>query len=101
MSRPRDEEFDCPVCGETVPAGAKSCPECGACGKSGWSGEAHLDGVDLPDEKDDFDYDRWVDEELNRMTRPRRRAWIWWGAAALVLAAWLALEFCRVGLLFR
>jgi hypothetical protein len=101
MSRSRKEEFDCPVCGETVPAGAKSCPECGACEKSGWSGEAYLDGVGLPDEKDDFDYDRWAEEQLNRAARPRGRAWIWWVAAVLVLLALLYSEFFPLGNLFR
>ena len=101
MSRRRDEDFDCPVCGETVPAGAKSCPECGACEKSGWSGEAHLDGVNLPEEKDDFDYDQWAEEQLRRASRPRSFAWCWWLGAALLLASLLAWEFLRFGVLFR
>lgn len=42
--------FSCPVCGADVPRNAKSCPECGACEKSGWSEDRYLDGVDLPDE---------------------------------------------------
>jgi hypothetical protein len=41
----------CPVCGETVPRGAKACPGCGADGRSGWNEHAtRYDGLDLPDE---------------------------------------------------
>jgi hypothetical protein len=43
-------DFDCPVCGAEVPGGSKSCPECGACEKSGWSEDQYLDGIDLPED---------------------------------------------------
>src|SRR4051812_21385480 len=56
------EPFTCPICGESVPGGAKSCSECGACEKSGWSGEADYDGVGLPDE--DFNYDQFTAQEF-------------------------------------
>jgi hypothetical protein len=80
-------EFDCPVCGETVPAGAKSCPECGACEKSGWSEDQRYDALNLPDE--DFDHDKFVEEEFGGPTRktPSRR--IWAIAAGLVVLAFL------------
>jgi hypothetical protein len=42
--------FTCPVCGAEVPRRARSCPDCGACEKSGWSEDRYLDGVGLPDE---------------------------------------------------
>lgn len=39
----------CPVCGETVPPGARACPGCGADERSGWNEEAtRYDGLDLP-----------------------------------------------------
>lgn len=42
---------ECPVCGETVPRGARACPGCGADERSGWNDEAtRYDGLDLPDE---------------------------------------------------
>jgi len=56
MSRDFTPPHECPVCGETVPRGAKACPGCGADGRSGWDEEAtRYDGLDLPDEafKDD------------------------------------------------
>jgi hypothetical protein len=53
--------FQCPVCGEDVPAKAKSCPHCGACEKSGW-GDTSADGLDLPE--DDFDYEKFTGEEF-------------------------------------
>ena len=41
----------CPVCGESVPRGAKACPGCGADERSGWNEDAaRYDGLDLPNE---------------------------------------------------
>jgi len=55
------QTFECPACGEDVPAKAKACPHCGACEKSGWSDDA-TDGIGLPD--DDFDYEKFTAEEF-------------------------------------
>lgn len=42
---------NCPVCGESVPRGAKACPHCGADERAGWDEEAtRYDGLDLPEE---------------------------------------------------
>ena len=41
---------ECPVCGEHVSAGARSCPACGADARTGWSEDTRYDGLDLPDE---------------------------------------------------
>ncbi len=52
--------FECPACGEDVPAKAKACPHCGACEKSGW-GDDSADGLGLDD---DFDYEKFTAEEF-------------------------------------
>jgi predicted nucleic acid-binding Zn ribbon protein len=42
---------ECPVCGDAVPRGAKSCPGCGADERTGWNEyTTRYDGLDLPDE---------------------------------------------------
>jgi len=71
----RRKPFECPVCGEDVPANAKSCPECGACEKSGWSEELQSSGLDLPE--DDFDYDRFVAKEYEGGAKKSPTQWMW------------------------
>ena len=54
--RPRRRSFDCPHCGNAVPAKALACPACGSDASSGWSDEADAWAGDLPggyDEEDD------------------------------------------------
>ena len=87
--KPRRDPFPCPVCGEDVPAKAKSCPECGACDKSGWSPDAGQDGLDLPEDEEDFDYDKFLEQEFGqpRTGVPR----LWWVVALVVLFAFLAM----------
>ena len=62
-----DLTFNCPVCGADVPRRAKSCPECGACEKSGWSEDQYLDGLNLPDEN--FNYEEDTALEFGRGSR--------------------------------
>jgi hypothetical protein len=74
----------CPNCGAEVPRNAKACPECGSDEETGWSEEASTDGLDLPDEK--FDYNEFVDREFGDKTPvPRGIRWFWWLIAVLVL----------------
>ena len=82
--------FSCPVCGQEVPPNAKACPECGACGKSGWNFQASPDGLGLPDD-DEFDYDKFIEGEFGRASRPRGRQRFWWWTALLVLIAFVSL----------
>jgi hypothetical protein len=81
---PFEPPGDCPVCGEPVPAGRKSCPQCGSDARSGWSDETPQDALDLPDE--DFSYRDFVQKELGgggRRTRPRL---FWWIVGLVMLA---------------
>ncbi len=79
--------------------GAKSCPDCGACEKSGWNEEeSSYDGLDLPGE-DDFDYEKFKEEEFGE---PRKAAGIprFWKITAFIMVIILgALTF--FDLLFR
>ena len=78
--------FPCPVCGEDVPAKARACPNCGACEKSGWNEEASgTDGLDLPD--DDFDYEKFKEEEFGSPRKPRGKELVWKivGAGVVIL----------------
>ena len=83
----------CPNCGAEVPPNAKACPECGSDEQTGWSEEAHYDGLDLPDDK--FDYDDFVKKEFSRgKPMPRDVHWFWW-LLAIALAAGLFLVWWR------
>ena len=84
--------FECPVCGESVRAGSKSCPECGACEKSGWSRDAAYDGSGLPD--DEFDYGQFVAKEFGQ-SAPKRGARRWWAIVALILLIAMLLPVLR------
>jgi hypothetical protein len=77
----------CPICGATVPAGARSCPECGADERTGWDEEnTRYDGLDLPDEAFDSD------DTPRRQRPPQRRgpnglSLFWWVVGVVLLAA--------------
>lgn len=61
----------CPVCGESVPRGAKACPGCGADERSGWDEDAtRYDGLDLPDAA-------FADENTERAARREHSRWLW------------------------
>jgi len=80
----------CPNCGTEVPPGAKACPECGSDEKTGWSGEASYDHLNLPGE--DFDYDDFVKREIvGERAIPRGVHWFWWLVAILVIAGLIGL----------
>ena len=90
--------FPCPACGEDVPAKAKACPHCGACDKSGWNeDESGADGLDLPGE--DFDYDKFVQNEFGSPAKRSGPALIWKITAVVLLIATVLLF--GAGFLFR
>jgi hypothetical protein len=75
---------NCPNCGADVPPDATACPECGADEKTGWSEEAYVGGLNLPDET--FDYDEFVGREFGAKPRPPRGiSWFWWAVAAALV----------------
>ena len=80
----------CPNCGAEVPRNARACPECGSDEQTGWSEEAHVDGLDLPEEK--FDYEDFVEREFgSKNPVPHGIHCFWWVIAVLVLGAFLFL----------
>ncbi len=64
---PRRRPFDCPHCGNAVPAKALACPACGSDASSGWSDDADAWAGDLPGgydgDDDDFDYEETLRRE--------------------------------------
>ena len=80
----------CPNCGAEVPPRAKACPECGSDEQTGWSEEAQVGGLGLPDEE--FNYDDFVKREFgSKNPVPRGVHWFWWVVAVLVVAGLLFL----------
>jgi hypothetical protein len=89
-SRPRTPEV-CPVCGEDVPPKSLACPECGSDHNTGWKESADTyDGVDVTD-RDDFDYDEFVEREFgeNPSPKPAGIKAVWWVTAIVLLIAFL------------
>jgi hypothetical protein len=82
----------CPNCGADVPTRAKACPECGACEETGWSDDAKLDALGLPD--DSFDYDEYAKRDFGKGGKKAGRSRlkpIWWIAAIIILIVMLLL----------
>lgn len=81
----------CPNCGAEIPCGAKACPQCGSDEETGWSEEALVSGLDLPE--GNFNYNDFVKREFGGKTRnpvPRGLHWFWWLVAiGLVLGFFL------------
>ncbi len=77
----------CPNCGADLPKNAPACPDCGADETTGWSDQAEVGALDLPEEK--FDYSEFVEKEFgeNKII-PHPLRWYWW-LVALLLAGLL------------
>lgn len=79
-----------------MPRGQKACDSCGACDQTAWKGDSHVyDGLDLPDDQEDFDYDDFIQREFG--TSPSGKKRLRWNkeifvrvVAAILLAAMLA-----------
>jgi len=80
----------CPVCGERVPPKSLACPECGADERSGWKeNAADYDGLNLPDQEEEFDYDDFVKQEFGGAKEKAAAKGWWWVAAVLLLLAFV------------
>ena len=45
---------ECAQCGEPIPRNARACPSCGADERTGWRESSIYDGLDLPDDENEF-----------------------------------------------
>ena len=83
----------CPNCGAEVPPKAKACPECGACEQTGWSENADVGDLGIPEES--FDYNEFVKREFGaKKILPRGIGWFWWVISLVAIGAllWLVLR---------
>jgi hypothetical protein len=87
----------CPNCGAEVPPNAKACPECGSDENTGWSDNARIGSLNLPNEN--FDYNEFVQREFGKekSTPVRGISMFWWVVALLTT---LAMLFVFAGWLF-
>jgi len=83
----------CPNCGAELPKNAKSCPQCGSDENTGWSDEAHVGGLDLPDEE--FNYEKFVENEFDGKKKlvPKGLHPFWSLVAIAVVIAFVLLWF--------
>jgi len=82
---------NCPECNHKVSDKAKSCPECGACEKSGWSEDQFLDGLNLPDE--DYTTGRPLNAGPQKGRKAETMQRVWWVVAVVVCVAMLWMIF--------
>ena len=75
---------DCPVCGESVLAGAASCRSCGSCPDSGWRDETVYDGLGLPDEA----FEDESSTTMKKSENPSGNASPWRGPLAIAILLW-------------
>jgi hypothetical protein len=88
---PRPPPPPCPECGKPTNLGGRFCRACGWDADHAGSRDAHLDGVDLPEEMDDRAYEDYLEEE-GLVFSNRRRRWHWllvWTTCVALLVAFL------------
>ena len=74
----------CPNCGADIAPNARACPKCGSDEKTGWSDKAYSNNLGLPDEE--FDYNRFINEEFGAgRSKPRGVGWFWWATAVVLI----------------
>ncbi len=74
---------NCPNCGADLPRNARVCPECGSDDETGWSEEAAVSSLGLPD--DSFNYDEFVKKEFEGKAPARKKLHAIWMATAVAL----------------
>ncbi|NRB75972.1 MAG: hypothetical protein HRU46_16550 [Verrucomicrobiales bacterium] len=87
-------DFECPTCGAEVSPNATGCRSCGAEKIDGrWVDPAAYDGLDLPDDDDEFDYDDFIAREFGGAPKKKGKDIFWWVIAVIVLVAFAAIAF--------
>ena len=89
LKPPSDADwYACPSCGAEVQVGSRGCSRCTKNAPKSWAEEPHLDGVSLPDDPEDFDYNEFVNREFGRSAsiKPPHLAWKWWLTGIILLA---------------
>jgi hypothetical protein len=82
---------NCPVCDEHVPRGLVACPNCGSCARSGWNADIDYDGLDLPDDPSNFDYDEFVRREFGNTKGGATGGLSFWQWVGLILVVVMVL----------
>jgi hypothetical protein len=81
----------CAVCSNSAKSNRKKQPRKKKPVKKSWEQDEIYDGLDLPD--DDFDYDKFVEDEFgNSDQAPHRKigiAWYWWVTALILSVIWI------------
>jgi hypothetical protein len=103
LNSPKDADwYACPSCGAEVRVGSRGCPQCISAKSAKWEQDEHLDGVDLPEEAAEFDYNDFVKREFGGRSssrlKPHSIKWKWWITAVLLLAAsvWALVKYLTV-----
>lgn len=91
-SLPDADWYICPSCGAEVRVGSDGCRTCGPGIREEWAQDDYLDGVDLPDDPDEFDHKAFVKKEFGIASRfkPCGLRWYWWLTGLVVVGAMIA-----------
>ena len=91
LNSPKDADwYACPSCGAEVRVGSRGCPKCSSGSGAKWDQEEYLDGIDLPEDAGEFDYNDFVKREFGGGTsplKPHGMKWKWWITGVLLLGA--------------
>ncbi|HWB03918.1 MAG TPA: hypothetical protein VG796_12900 [Verrucomicrobiales bacterium] len=103
LNSPKDADwYACPSCGAEVRVGSRGCPQCISGKGAKWEQDNYLDGVDVPEDAAEFDYDDFVKREFGgrgpSRLKPHGIKWKWWITAVLLLAAsaWALVKYLTV-----